>query len=402
MTDPDRPPTPDPAAYDRLRAALASHGPAAAVDKLIADLRAAGDYGNLFYALLMKKRVELGVTPFPTGPAADLPADTHEPYEQAIREAGRHVGRLLLETGDLPKAWTYFRMLNEPEPVRAALERFEPTPEADIYPVVEIAWQQGVLPKKGFDLILDRHGICSAITTVGGSDLNSNPDLRDYCVGRLVRSLHEQLAERLRGDLAARGTPAAADLTITQMVEAHPELTADDAYHVDTSHLSSVCQMSLYLPAGPDNRLARELCHYGRRLAPGLRGGGGDPPFDDAYDDYLAFLKVVAGEDVDAGLARFRGKADREFAEGATYAAQVYVNLLLRADRQKDALAAAKQYLAGEDERNLICPGPAELARRQNDFAALAEVARSRHDAVNFLAGLIAGAGVYPPVPPPS
>ncbi|MBX9579443.1 MAG: hypothetical protein K2X87_03970 [Gemmataceae bacterium] len=368
------------------------------MDKLVADLRAAGDYSGLFYALLMKKRVELGVSPFPSGPAADLPPETHEPYEQAIREAGRHVGRLLLEKGDVARAWTYFRMLGEPDPVREALEKFEPTPDADIYPVVEIAWQQGLLPKKGFDLILDRHGICSAITTVGGSDLNSNPELRDYCVGRLVRSLHGQLAERLRGDLAARGTPAPADATIPQMLAAHPELTADEAYHVDTSHLSSVCQMSLYLPTGPENPLARELCEYGRRLAPGLRGGGGDPPFDDAYEDYLAFLKVVAGEEVDAGLGRFRAKADRESALGATYAAQVYVNLLLRADRQKDALAAAKHYLAGEDERNLICPGPAELARRQNDFEVLAEVARSRNDAVGFLAGLIAGAGVYPPV----
>ncbi|MBX9623097.1 MAG: hypothetical protein K2X82_04710 [Gemmataceae bacterium] len=401
MTDPAEQPAPDPAAFDRLRAALASGGPAAAVDRLIADLRAAEDHGALFYALLMKKRVELGVTPFPTGPAADLPPDTHEPYEQAIRDAGRHVGRLLLDKGDLPKAWTYFRMLAEPEPVREALERYEPSPDADIYPVVEIAWQQGVLPKKGFDLILDRHGVCSAITTVGGSDLNSNPDLRDYCVGRLVRALHAQLLDRLRGDLAARGTPAADGATIPQLLDAHPDLTADEAYHVDTSHLSSVCQMSLYLPAGPENRMAQELCQYGRRLAPGLRGGG-DAPFDDTYEDYLAFLKVVAGEEVDAGLARFRAKADREFAEGATYAAQVCVNLLLRADRQKEALAAAKHYLAGEDERNLICPGPAELARRQNDFEALAEVARSRNDAVGFLAGLIAGAGVYPPVPSPS
>ena len=44
---------------------------------------AAGDYGSLFYALLMKKRVELGVSPFPTGPSADLPPHTHEPYEDA-------------------------------------------------------------------------------------------------------------------------------------------------------------------------------------------------------------------------------------------------------------------------------------------------------------------------------
>lgn len=387
----DAPPTPavEPAAFDRLAAALTSKGPAAAVESLIEELRAAGDYNALFYALLMKKRIELGVSPFPTGPAADLPPHTHEPYEQAIREAGRHVGGIYLERGDLPKAWSFFRMLGEHEPVREALAKFDPKPEDDVYPVIEIAWQNGVLPKKGFDLVLGRHGVCSAITMVGSSDLNANPELRDYCVGQLVRALHEQLTDRLRTDLEGRGTPAPADATITRMVEGHPELFGEDSYHIDTSHLSSVCQMSLYLPAGPENDMARDLCEYGRRLSPNLRGGG-DAPFDDTYDDFLAFLNVVAGVKVEEGLERFRAKAAREAEEGATYAAQVYVNLLLRAGREREALAAAREFLADADERNLICPGVNELARRLGDFDAIAETAKARRDPVQFLAGLIA------------
>jgi hypothetical protein len=341
--------------------------------------------------------VELGVSPFPTGPAADLPPHTHAAYEQAIREAGRHVGQLYLSRGDLPRAWTFFRMLGEPEPVREALANLDPKPDDDVYPLIEVAWHHGVLPKKGFDLVLDRNGICSAITMVGSSDLSANPDVRDHCVGRLVRALHEQLKERVRADLEARGTPEPESATITQLVEAHPELFGDDSYHIDTSHLSSVAQMSLYLPQGPELDLARELCEYGRRLSPGLRGSG-DAPFDDTYDDYLAFLNVLTGVKVEEGLERFRAKADREAAEGATYAAQVYVNLLVRANRVKEALAAAKKYLLAEDERNLVCPGVPELARRLGDYDALAEAARARADAVQFLAGLIAGAGVYPPV----
>src|SRR3954468_341198 len=192
MTDPDETPRPklDPAVYDRLTAALAAGGPAAAVDTLIAELRAAEDFGGLFYALLLKKRVELGVSPFPTGPASELPAHTHEPYESAIRDAGRTVGTIYLQRGDLPRAWTFFRMLGEPEPVREALTKLVPDESTDIYPLIEIAWQNGVLPEKGFDLVLDRHGVCSAITMVGSSDLSNNAKLRDYCVARLVRALH--------------------------------------------------------------------------------------------------------------------------------------------------------------------------------------------------------------------
>ena len=392
------PPKLDPAAFDRLRAALAAAGPAAAADDLIDRLRTAEDFNSLFYALLLKKRVELGVAPFPTGPSTELPPHTHEPYEQAIRDAGRHVGTIYLQRGDLPRAWTFFRMLGEPGPVREALAKFDPKPEDDVYPVIEIAWQNGVFPEKGFDLVLDRHGICSAITMVGSSDLSSNAGLRDHCVGRLVRALHAQLVERLRNDLDARGRPAPAGVGIPQLIQGHPELFAEDGYHVDTSHLSSVVQMSTHLAAGPELDLARELCEYGRHLSPGLQGNN-DPPFDGNYADYLAYLNVVAGADVDRNLERFREKAERDIAEGITYSAQVYVNLLVKANRLREALAAAQTYLLKEDERNLICPGVTELARRLGDYGAMADAAMARGDAVQFLAGLIAGWGVHPPVP---
>lgn len=375
-------------AFERIREALAS-GPLAAAEVLITELRAAEDLDNLFYGLLLKKRLELGVSPFPTGPASELPPETHEAYEEAIREAGRLVGRLYLERGDFPKAWAYFRMLGEPEPLRQALESFQPAEGMDLYPFIDVAWHQGVLPKKGFDVLLEHHGICSAITTLSSADLSSHAELRDYCIGQLVRALHQQLAERIRADLAGRGVSVPNDATITQMVAAHPELFAEDAYHVDTSHLSSVVQMSLYLPDGAELALACELCEYGRRLSPGLKGFN-DAPFDETYDDYLAFLRVVAGVDVEANLSRFKEKAAREAAEGSSYAAQVYVNLLVRAGRHREALEAAKQFLIHENEQNLVCPGVSELARKLGDYESIAQAGRARWDGVQFLAGLIA------------
>ena len=135
MFDPDEAqPAIDAAGYERLQATLATNGPQAAIETLIAELRNAEDFQGLFYALLMKKRVELGVSPFPTGSPSELPVHTHEAYEDAIREAGRHVGKLLLERKDYGKAWAFFRMLGEPEPMREALEAFTPGPDDDVYP----------------------------------------------------------------------------------------------------------------------------------------------------------------------------------------------------------------------------------------------------------------------------
>jgi hypothetical protein len=381
----------DDAALDRVRNVLATGNALQAADRLCEELRAAEDFQALFYARLLKKRVELGVSPFPTGPSNELPPETHDAYEQAIRDAGREVGGIYLERRQFARAWGFFRMLGEPERMRAALESYQPAEDDDTYAVVELAWQQGLLPEKGFDIILDRHGICSAITMVSGADLGQNPDLRAYCTKRLVRSLHEQLTERLRSDLEGRGVTVSAGNGIRPWIQAHPELFADDLYHIDTSHLHSVVQMSSNLPACPELELAAELCAYGAKLAPHLRGEF-PAPFENGYSDYEIYLNILAGKNVEAGLAHFRSKLAEAQREQDTYPAEVLVNLLLKLDRLPEALAVAREFL-NEPGRELSCPTPTELARRAKDFTALAEAARAAGDPVNYLAGLIAARG---------
>src|SRR4051794_17866387 len=102
-----------PATFDTLEETLRTAGPASAIDRLCEQLRTQGDYNHLFYALLMKKRHELGVTPTPPAPASDLPAGVHAAYEEGIRNAAREVGQLFLKAGNLPQAWVYFRMIDE-------------------------------------------------------------------------------------------------------------------------------------------------------------------------------------------------------------------------------------------------------------------------------------------------
>ena len=64
---------------DELQQTLDSQGPAAAIDRLVNELRERRDYAGLFYALLMKKRFELGVSPVATGANQDLPAEAVAP-----------------------------------------------------------------------------------------------------------------------------------------------------------------------------------------------------------------------------------------------------------------------------------------------------------------------------------
>jgi hypothetical protein len=393
MFDPDEQPPPprlSPETYERLQRTLAARGPAAAVDQLCSDLRELGDLDALFYALLMKKRVELGVSPFPTGAAAELPPETHAAYEQAIREAGRLVGGEFLKRDDLRKAWFYFNMLGEPDAVREYIDRAKPGAEDDVQPLVEVGLYHGVHPTRGFELVVERYGICNAITTYSGQDFSRTPGAKQHCIRTLVRTLYDQLRERLKADAESRGMTIPPGAGVGDIVRAHPDLFDDGAYHIDTSHLSSVVQFSLELDACPERKLARELCAYGEKLSDSFKFAS-DPPFENTYADYKVLLDTLDGEDVEAGLRHFRDKVEPGIAQGSSFPAEVYVNLLLKLGRKAEALAAAKKHLAGEN-RPLSCPGVYELCQQAGDFGGLADAARTRGDGVSFLAGLIAGA----------
>jgi len=381
----------DAAIFDDLKSALADQGPSVAIDRLCQVLREQKDYASLFYALLLKKRHELGVSPVPTGSSQDLPEETHEPYEEAIRQAGREVGRLYLQQGDIPHAWVYFRMLGENEPVRDALNEYQPRESDDVQQLVDIAFHQGVNPRRGFDLLLERYGICSAITMVGSHEMGMAADVRDYCVRKLVRALHAELCQRLKAEIAHHEGSAPDVPSVRELMAGRDWLFQDEFYHIDISHLGAVVQMSVFLTSGEELRLARELCDYGKRLSPRFQNPG-EPPFEDQYPDYAIYLAALDGENVEAAIAHFRTKVEKADPENeGTRPAEVLVNFLARLGRPKEALQVARKYLASADHRALNCPSMVELCQRTNDYDTLAEIAREQGDLVHFMAGLVAG-----------
>jgi hypothetical protein len=313
----------------------------------------------------------------------------HAPYEQAIREAGRLVGGLYLQEREIPRAWIYFRMLGEPEPVAAALESYRFKEGEDSQPIIEIAYHHGVNPRKGFDWILERYGICSAITTVSGTEF-PQPAIREYCIKGLVRALYAQLRQRLADEIAQKEGTAPAAETVRELMAGRDWLFAEEFYHVDVSHLGSIVQMSIHLSPCPELNMARELCEYGERLSPRFQYAG-DPPFQEQYRDYGVYLSILAGDKVEEGIAHFRAKAESADPDAVgTYPAEVLVNLLVRLNRKAEALALARRFLAGIENSRLSCPSIAELCKQTNDYRTLAEVAREQGDPVHFMAGLLA------------
>lgn len=315
-------------------------------------------------------------------------------YENEVKGAARAVGQHFLDDKNLVNAWPYFRMIGEPGPIAKALETYEPS-EADeeAFPsILELAIQQGANPERGFALLLKKYGLCNAITALGQSFPHGGV-VRQKAVTLLVDALYSDL----RNSLAVHkkeleGTAPPDDASIAQILEGCDGLTTDDSYHIDVSHLSSVVQYALEMPAGETTKKVVDLCVYGSRLATRFQPTN-DPPFEEGHKDYLAFYRALNGIDTEAGLNRFRMKAESvDNSAENTAPAEVYVHLLAQLGRHKEALEAYARYLTQANPRQLACPLPTELARQAGDYVGLAELCLRRGDAVGYAVAKAAAA----------
>jgi len=197
----------DTNACDQIDGALQGGTPGAAVDQLAARLTEQGDFRGLLDALLLRARLDLGLPLVRPGSLTDLPEPSRTHYEDRYVAAIRQVGGLILQTGEVGAAWAYFRAIGEKDQVHAAIEQFEPVEDDSerLNEMIDVALGQGVHPTKGFDLILDHHGTCSALTAF--ESLPPDESVRRHAATRLVRRLHADLLINLTADLNRRGGP---------------------------------------------------------------------------------------------------------------------------------------------------------------------------------------------------
>ena len=391
--DTDAATEPDAASFQALDDALDASGPGAALDLLIGRLAERSEFRSLLDALLLKARHELGLPLLHVKSLGDLPEPARTHYEERYVEAIRSVGSKLLARGELAGAWTYFRVLGETAPVTDAIEAYEPgEDDAELGSIVEVAFNHGAHPRKGFELILKHYGTCSAITAF--EHLPTDEAIRTACAEALVRQLHEQLVANLRAEIAQRGQPMPPEGTpVAGLLAGRDWLLADEAYHIDVSHLMATVRVAPLL-ADPD-AIARavELTDYGRNLSERHRYEG-EPPFERVYEDHGLFLRALLGKGVDEAIAHFRAKVPARDPDGreAAIEAQVLVNLLVRLGRIEAAIDLAAEHVADFPETSLVCPGVAQLCQRAGRPDRLAEIARARGDLVNYAAARLQAA----------
>lgn len=369
--------------FDEIREAIESGGARAGLERLAEQYRAEKNYPGVFEARLMAARLELGLPAILNGPPGEVSEDVRKAYEKAQMDAARETGELFLSDGDVYRAWPYFRALNERQPVIDALEAAKPD-EQNVDGLVEIAFHEAVAPKCGFELILEHYGICRAITNFSHYPVEEG---RAECARLLVDQLTKELTENIQRAIeSVEGKPAEA-ATLGELVQGRDWLFEGANYYADTSHVSSIVQMSTQWDDRETLRKVVDLTEYGRRLAE-MYQFPGDPPFENTYEDHAIYLRAVLGENVDEAIEHFRAKISEEPDPFGNVPAQVLVRLLIELDRLEEAASVAAKYLSDVEPQMLACPSPPELLAAAGDAEGLEEYAREKGDLLAYAAAV--------------
>lgn len=369
------------AIFAELDGYLGKGDQAGGLDFLVERFRSNKDFHLFFEAKLMKKRLELGLPLIQSQSSAEFPAELRPVYESAMVEVARETGGLILKEGDIARAWPYFRAIGEVGPVAEAIDRIDPEEAED--DVIQIAFQEGVHSVKGLEMVLQKHGMCRAITVFGMYAVEKG---RADCIRLLARGLHGELMERMLRAVESQEGARPEAKSIRGLFEERDWLFGEYDYYVDTSHLYSLLPYSLDAKDAETLELFHDLCAYGKKLSPMFQSKG-QSPFDQPFVDYDEYLLAVMGDDVDARIRHFRKKAEESDPEEVgTAPAQLLVNLLVRLGRPEEALQVSMELLAEEESMNLSCPSTLQLCSLAKDYERLRNLARMRGDLLSYVA----------------
>ncbi|HUG71471.1 MAG TPA: hypothetical protein VMM76_27245 [Pirellulaceae bacterium] len=380
--------------FDQLQEALERGGVNAALDQLVDYLRENKKYHELFEALKMKARHELGLPLTYSDAGDELDEPTRTKLEDGLIAACRDVGTALLREGAIREGWMYLRPVGDRTAAAAELEKIE-ADESNLDALIEVALHEGVDPKRGYALVLGHHGTCNAITTYESVVVRQSAAAQQAAAGLLVEHVHSELLATVRADIAQQQGAEPTEATLQELVANRDWLFGEHSYHLDTTHLASTVRFARLLDDEAQLRLALDLTAYGRRLSSQFQYKG-DPPFEDIYPSHALFLGALLGQDVETAIDYFRERAESlDTREHGGLPVEAYVQLLDRLGRHELAIEALLDFVQKQPEfAPQAVPLMLELSQKAANFDKLIDYCRSRGDVLGYATAALCSAAM--------
>lgn len=378
--------------FEQLQETLERGGVPAALEQLADYLRQHKKYHELFEALKMKVRHELGLPLTYSDAGDELDETTRTKLEDGLIDACRDVGTALLREGSIREGWMYLRPVGDRAAAADELARIASN-EENIEALIEVALHEGVDPRRGYGLVLEHHGTCNAITTYESVVVRQDKAAQQAAAGLLVEHVHAELLATLRADIAQQQGSEPEEGTLKELVADRDWLFGQHSYHLDTTHLASTVRFSRILEDEAQLRLALDLTAYGRRLSAQFQYKG-DQPFEDIYPSHAFYLGALLGEDVDAAVDYFRERAETlDPAVHGGLPVEAYVQLLDRLGRYEAAIETLLDFVRKlPDAASQAVPLMLELSQKAGSFDKLSAYCRQRGDVLGYATAALCSA----------
>jgi len=261
--------------------------------------------------------------------------------------------------------------------------------------LIGLALYEALDPERGFAWLLAQRGTCNAITEFDALVQQLSVTDQRACAAVLVRHIHAELLDNIRGDLQRQEQPVPPPTeSILAILSSHPKLLADGAYHIDTSHLSTTVRLARSLVTSstidrPLLRLAIDLATYGSHLAKDMQYPD-QPPFEDLYATHLLLFNAVLGDDTEAAVEYFRQQAETVATEYyGSSAIEAYLILLARVNQPELAMNEYARLVLDNNVLSDHAPSLLQLAKQSGKWDRYLEICKQRGDAVGFATGLL-------------
>jgi hypothetical protein len=377
--------------FDAFRNQLASGGPDAVLEAAAQHFREQKRYHDLFEVLKMQVRRRIGLPLMYSDSGDNLSDVQRTQLEDGLIAACREVGSLLIRSGKVREGWMYLRPVGDKAEALQLLSGVEPD-EENLDELVEVLLHEGIDIARGFGLVLNNYGTCNAITTYDQSLSRRSRTEQAPAAKQLLQRVHSELVANVKADIARQEGAQPGENTLKELVADREWLFADNAYHLDTTHLAATVRIARVLSEPDDLKLALDLTEYGSRLSQQFQYAG-DEPFADTYPAHALFYSALLGENVDEGLAYFLQKAEMIDSHYHGMASiETYVDLLARLGRYNEAIDAAITLTPAEANTSGWGPSLLELAGKAGSYDKVIDYCRQKGDLLGYTAAVVQSA----------
>ena len=379
------PPT-QPTVFDELNRISEESGVDKSLDFLEHHFRRDQEYFKLFEVLKMRCRHRLGLPLIYSDQPDDLNESQQRELEDSLLDACREVGTLFFKAGQMQEGWMYLQPVGDKELTEKLIRSITPDDE-NTDAIIDVAITQGAAPVYGFQLMLKHYGTCNGITTYDTQSGQMDKATEKGLARVLLQHIYQELVGNIRfsiGENFPDQAKNAATQNLAELMQTYPDLTANGAHHIDTTHLASLMRIARVVDERSDLEMACELAEYGNGLAEDFCYAG-SPPFENTYIDHKMFFRALAGHDVDQAIAHFEKKIGSVDAnEFGPVAEETFVDFLVRLGKTEQAIAFATENFMGKFDSLGIAPNVLNFASSPTELNKLMEFYQADNDLLGY------------------